>query len=332
MHAVRVALIVNPVARAVARRPDLLEAVVAAWRRTGATVEVLPTTGPGSADELARQAAPDVEVIALLGGDGTLNAAANGLADAAKAVGDRRAVAALAALPGGSTNVFVRSAGLPRDPVAAATALAAAAQRGARVPVHAGTLDGRLFLANAGIGFDAAVVARADARIVAKRRLGAAWFAWCAASEALSPRGTSPARHHGPRLHLAGEPAATWSWVVALARTPYSYLGPAALDLEPREGPTGGHRALTVLGVDSMRRLTFLRTTTLAVRSTHGVIDGSRIARISASLPARFESNVPMPAQLDGDHVGVAKQFVVDHRADAFDRIDTATDTDTATG
>ena len=47
----------------------------------------------------------------VLGGDGTLNEAANGLAGRP---------CALAALPGGSTNVFARTIGLPRGARAAA--------------------------------------------------------------------------------------------------------------------------------------------------------------------------------------------------------------------
>ncbi|HYZ98898.1 MAG TPA: diacylglycerol kinase family protein, partial [Acidimicrobiales bacterium] len=56
------------------------------------------TSRRGHAARLAQGAAADgVEVVVVLGGDGTLNEAANGLAGTD---------CALAALPGGSTNVF----------------------------------------------------------------------------------------------------------------------------------------------------------------------------------------------------------------------------------
>ena len=66
------------------------------------------TNRRGHASRLALAAArPRVDVVVVLGGDGTLNEAANGL------VGTETA---LAALPGGSTNVFARTIGLPERP------------------------------------------------------------------------------------------------------------------------------------------------------------------------------------------------------------------------
>ena len=72
-------------------------------------VELAETSRRGHATRLAKGAAAQgVDVVAVLGGDGTLNEAANGVVGTSTA---------LAALPGGSTNVFARTLGLPDDPV-----------------------------------------------------------------------------------------------------------------------------------------------------------------------------------------------------------------------
>ena len=79
------------------------------------------TTKRDDATDLARQAAEDgFDVVVVLGGDGTLNEAANGL------VGTNTA---LAALPGGSTNVFARTIGMAPKATRAAPQLAAALGR-----------------------------------------------------------------------------------------------------------------------------------------------------------------------------------------------------------
>ena len=72
----------------------------------------METNRRGHATRFARDAASrGVDVVAALGGDGTVNEVANGLAGSDTV---------LAVLPGGSTNVFARTIGLPNDPVAAA--------------------------------------------------------------------------------------------------------------------------------------------------------------------------------------------------------------------
>ena len=90
-----------------------------------------------------------VDVVVVLGGDGTLNEAANGLAGTTPR---------WPRCPGGSTNVFARTIGLPNDPIEATGVLL----DGARPPVASrrvglGSVNGRYFLFHVGIGFDAAV-------------------------------------------------------------------------------------------------------------------------------------------------------------------------------
>src|SRR5256885_15154528 len=85
-------------------------------------VRIAETSRRGHASRLAQGAAADgVDVVVVLGGDGTLNEAANGLAETETALG---------VLPGGSTNVFARTIGQPIDPIEATGSLLRALARG----------------------------------------------------------------------------------------------------------------------------------------------------------------------------------------------------------
>ena len=81
----RLALIANPHAsRFSGRQRDRVVAALAA----GHKVEVLQTAHPGQATALAGQAvASGVEVVAVLGGDGTVNEVVNGLRGSDAALG-----------------------------------------------------------------------------------------------------------------------------------------------------------------------------------------------------------------------------------------------------
>ena len=81
----RVALIVNPHAsRFSGRQRDRVVAALGAAHK----LEVLQTGHPGQATELAERAAGGgAEVVAVLGGDGTVNEVVNGLRGSATALG-----------------------------------------------------------------------------------------------------------------------------------------------------------------------------------------------------------------------------------------------------
>ncbi|MBW3567507.1 MAG: 5-oxoprolinase, partial [Proteobacteria bacterium] len=71
---------------------------------------------------------------------------------------------ALAVLPGGSTNVFARTMGIPNDPIEATGVLLEALGRGAIERVGLGSVNGRYFLFHVGLGFDAEVVRQVERR------------------------------------------------------------------------------------------------------------------------------------------------------------------------
>ena len=171
-------LLVNPIAS------GLHGAELAAARRIlhgAAGVEAVWTDHRGDAERLGREAAEaGVDLVAVVGGDGTVNEVAGGLAGTATA---------MACLPAGVTNVFARSIGVPRRLIPAAEQLAALVREGGGVRtrrVDLGTVNGRPFVSMSGVGFTASMSATADAAPSRKARLGQLHFAGVAASEIAS--------------------------------------------------------------------------------------------------------------------------------------------------
>jgi diacylglycerol kinase family enzyme len=158
---VRILLIVNATASSVTSRARV---VIAKALAADHELTVAETTRRGHAERLAHGAANDgYDVVVAMGGDGTLNEAANGLAGT---------TTALAPLPGGSTNVFARTIGIARDPLEATGQLLASLHRHSYRRIGVGCVNGRRFLFHAGLGFDAAVVAQVERRNELKRYAG----------------------------------------------------------------------------------------------------------------------------------------------------------------
>jgi len=160
-----VLIIVNPDAGRVAAKRRHLGGVVAALRGRGCAVEIREAPRAGDAENLARNAEPEFDVIVAAGGDGTIAAVVNGIAAAPRPI---------AILPLGTANVLAAEIGLPRRAAALAQVIAEAPA----APVWPGRIDGRLFLTSAGSGFDADVVAAVDHGL--KRRGGKLAFVWAA--------------------------------------------------------------------------------------------------------------------------------------------------------
>lgn len=163
-------LIVNPAARG--GRSAESEAL-AACRAVGFAPEVVRTTAPGHAAELAA-AAPDGRPILVLGGDGTVMEAVSARVPRPVPIG---------ILPGGTGNQLARHLGIPLNVSRAVRALATAR----RVTMDLARMDdGRFFSLAAGLGLDAAMIAGASP--AAKRRYGVGAYVLSAARAAMAAR------------------------------------------------------------------------------------------------------------------------------------------------
>jgi len=152
------AVIINPNAgpgrEPVSARLDLARRALA---EAGADGEVIVTERGGHAREAAAALARrGVDLVVAWGGDGTINEVGSGLVFTA---------AALGIVPYGSGNGLARELGLSMRPAEALRAALAGRPR----PFDVGELDGRYFLNIAGVGFDAVVAGRFNARPTGRR-------------------------------------------------------------------------------------------------------------------------------------------------------------------
>jgi YegS/Rv2252/BmrU family lipid kinase len=144
------AVIVNPIAGRGKAAPRA-ERLAASLSAAGIEAEIHPTAAAGDAAALAAALAPRADVLAVVGGDGTLNEVVNG-------VGAERVP--LAFVPCGTANVVAGEFGLPRDPEPVAAAIVAGRTR----RVDAIRFGERRLIMMAGAGFDGAVVEDLAAR------------------------------------------------------------------------------------------------------------------------------------------------------------------------
>jgi diacylglycerol kinase family enzyme len=256
----RALLVVNPAATTTSART---REVLASALEAELKLEVVHTQHRGHATELAAAARCDeLDLVVVLGGDGTVNEVVNGLL----ADGPHDGVPALAVVPGGGTNVFHRALGLPRDPIEA-TAVLLDALRARRLRsiglgrVELGHLshedapdDGagpagdqqdpadparqdsgrRWFTFNAGMGWDAEVVARVDERRRARstaRHTRPADYVRAAAEQFFLH---SDRRHPALSVQRPGAEPVTGLHLAIVANTePWTFLGDRPLRTSP---------------------------------------------------------------------------------------------------
>lgn len=169
----RVALVYNPESgQYSSRRKAVIREALAVLRGAGVEAEALETTAPGSAAaQVAGAVGRGCDTILACGGDGTVHEVLQSLVGTAVALG---------VVPLGTANALAMDLGLPLAPMKAVRMLLEATPE--RVPVgriHYCDLNGepcsRYFAVAAGIGADALLMSRLDAKL--KRRFGYALYA-----------------------------------------------------------------------------------------------------------------------------------------------------------
>lgn len=249
------------------------------------------TARRGHATRLAKGAAAEgADVVAVLGGDGTLNEAANGVVGTSTA---------LAPLPGGSTNVFARTLGLPDDPIHATAVTLEALESKSIRSIGLGAANSRYFLFHAGIGYDAAVVKEVEKRGQLKRWAGHSLFAFSAIDTWL--RHFDRKQPHFSVSFGDDQPVDDGYFTIALNTDPYTYLGTRPFSVTPEATLD---RPMSMVTLRSLSAFNLGRLIASTLQSDDGVSTGRGVDVRSDVYDATISSDTPFPYQLDGDYLG----------------------------
>jgi len=280
-------LIVNPGATRV--DGSTVREVVRALRQSW-ELEVRCTEGPGHAVALARESARGgADVVAALGGDGTVNEVANGLAGSETA---------MCCLSGGRTNSFARTIGSPANPARAAEALNSRRRVGV---VDVGIVGGRRFLGVSAIG----PLATASGDLSRRRRLAGSAAAGYFAAATLA---TAAVEFLGGatelRISANGQSLQAVAGVVQNA-APATWIGRRPLHVCDTAGLGSGTLAAAFLGRGVLRDLPSL--TARAVWGRRGAVlchPHVQAVPSTACLQVRSSSGEPFAVEADGELLG----------------------------
>jgi diacylglycerol kinase family enzyme len=310
---VRGLLVVNP--KATTTSPRVIDLIVHALSDE-LDLDVTVTTHKGHGIVLGELALEErLDVVITLGGDGIVNEVVNGILKD----GPGSHVPAIATVPGGSANVFARTIGLPTDSAEAAGQVLDALRAGTTRTIGLGKAGGRWFLANAGLGIDAEIIAAMERhRTAGKTATPARYLATTLNEFFRSTDRKEPAltltRGPGPE----GEPGERVEGVflaIVQNTSPWTYFGTWPISPCPESDFDLG---LDVFTVRRMRVPTALRVARrILTRSTGGTAGGGLILwhdqdhfTLTASRPVEF--------QIDGEGMGPTTEVVFTSHPEAL--------------
>jgi diacylglycerol kinase family enzyme len=331
----RALVVVNPAATSTtAKMRDVLVGALGSELK----VDLVETGHRGHARELAvGAAADDVDVVVALGGDGTVNEVVNGLLTR----GPSPQLPMLAVVPGGSTNVFSRALGRSRDPVEATAEILDSLRAGRTRLVSLGTVRAtgtstaplvdpdparasaeaaadaaahepewtpeRWFVFAAGLGFDAEVIARVEARRAQGRRSTGPLYVREATAAFLFGR---ERRRPAMTLQVPGQDPLPGLFLCLVSNvSPWTYLGARPVNPSPEASFDAG---LDVFAMGRRGPLRMLHTLRQALAREPDA-RGRGVHRWHDLEELSLTASRPQGWQVDGDHLGTATGLRVRH-------------------
>ena len=298
-------LVVNPMATAFTDRTKdvLIHALADQFH-----LEVVHTDHRGHAVELGQQAVhEDLDVVVVLGGDGTVNETINGLMSARDDRGPEE-LPRFGAVPGGSANVFTRALGFPPEPVEATGAMVEALRNDrtrlvSLAHLHAETTEGehleRWITFNAGLGIDAQIIHNMESlRAKGKEATPTRYLATTLRTFFIG----TDRKHPSLTLQLPGAEDVPGVFLAIIQNTsPWTYLGNVPINPLPSVDWDSG------LGVWAVRRMTLLD----GLRYGRRVVVRSKAGSTKKGLFVGTDldsftalADPPAPLQVDGECLG----------------------------
>ncbi|HEY9523416.1 MAG TPA: diacylglycerol kinase family protein [Thermopolyspora sp.] len=301
----RALLLVNPTATSTnPRTRDVL------LRALGAAVDLsVEETGyRGHAAKLAETAtAEGFDVVVVLGGDGTINEAVNGLL---REPSDTPP--ALIVIPGGSANVFARALGLPNDPVEATGVALEALRENRRRFVGLGQVvcdhdvtggdwtgdSGRYFTFCAGVGWDAEVVRAVEGL----RAAGYPATPFRYGNTAVRHYFLTDRRRPALRLERPGQAPDDGLFLTIVSNTaPWTYAG--SIPINPTPWATFG-TGLDLLGLKRLGLPTISRVVPQILGERDTLLRGRHLVQAHDEQEFTLVATRPIAFELDGDYLG----------------------------
>ncbi|MCS4490305.1 diacylglycerol kinase family protein [Corynebacterium sp. ES2775-CONJ] len=259
----------------------------------------------------------DADVVIGVGGDGTVNELVNGLLGPVGSQRPPEQLPAVAIIPTGSANVFVRALGFPPESIQAAEVLAELLAHDRAVAcekLNLGTWNDQWFVVNAGFGLDADViekmerVRRSGFAATPLRYLRAAFHVW------------NTTRRYPPSIKLKASTldGAIYSerlpFVMASNTHPWTYLGPLPVVTNPRTsfalgiGLFGARSLDGVVGVFAVMRMLGIALPGAIKRWINSrifVTDNVDSVDIHCDAPQSFQVDGEFAGEYDHVHLGV---------------------------
>lgn len=275
----RLLLVINPVAGL--NTPVKVEEIVRrslARRGVVATVEVANTEAPDHALRIARERRDAFDVVAAVGGDGTVREVAGGLMGG---------TTPLAILPNGTANVLAADLGIPFRLSRAADVIAPAART---VPLDMGEMNGRPFALNVGVGYAARLINGTPT--IWKRRVGFVAYLPAAVRAAFARDRADTS------VTVDGETITGAVQMVVIANS--GGIGGWAVQLAPDIRATDGKLVVAVFAPRSA--VGMLASFMQVVLRRYGSIAG---ATYREGREITLSCDPPLPVEVDGDPAGM---------------------------